>query len=259
MTLQTRTPLVLVHGNPETSAIWGPLLRQLGRSDAICLSPPGFGAPLPDGFDASPTGYRDWLVQCLAMFRTPVDLVGHDIGGELVFAVARTCPHLLRSWVTDTLGTQSPAYEWHPLAKLWRTPEAGEEWIRAVVEAPLAARIEALSGWGLGGVVTERLAAAVDSDMGRAILSFYRSPRLVTDDVPPTAMAVPGLALVAIEDTMVGTPDMHREIAEAVGAELAEMSDADHWWMVRGPAQAARVLSAFWQRLSLVAVCQDMS
>jgi pimeloyl-ACP methyl ester carboxylesterase len=218
-------------------------------SAAVCLSPPGFGAPLPEGFDASPAGYRDWLAECLGMFRTPVDLVGHDIGGDLVFAVARTCPRLVRSWVSDTLGTHAPTYEWHPLAKLWRTPKAGEEWIKTMVEAPLAARVEALSEWGIGGTVAERLAAAVDSDMGRAILSFYRSARLAADG-PSAAVALPGLALVALGDTMVGTPDMHREIAKAAGAQVAELANADHWWMVHDPAQAATVMSDFWRGLS---------
>lgn len=45
--------VVFVHGNPETSAIWGPLTAVLGRDDVVLLSPPGFGAPLPDGFGAT--------------------------------------------------------------------------------------------------------------------------------------------------------------------------------------------------------------
>ena len=42
--------VVLVHGNPETAAIWDPLIAELGRDDVVALSPPGFGAPVPDGF-----------------------------------------------------------------------------------------------------------------------------------------------------------------------------------------------------------------
>ncbi|SFF49810.1 hypothetical protein SAMN04488582_1021088 [Mycobacterium sp. 455mf] len=53
--------VVLVHGNPETDAIWGPLVEALGRDDVVRLSPPGFGAPLPDGFSATFLAYRDWL------------------------------------------------------------------------------------------------------------------------------------------------------------------------------------------------------
>src|ERR1700761_8712561 len=77
--------VVLVHGNPETDAIWGPLVEAIGRDDVVRLSPPGFGAPLPDGFPATYLGYRDWLEgeleAILAAGEEPVDLVGHDWGG----------------------------------------------------------------------------------------------------------------------------------------------------------------------------------
>ena len=53
--------IALVHGNPETDALWGPLVDELGRADVVRLSPPGFGAPLPDGFPATYLAYRDWL------------------------------------------------------------------------------------------------------------------------------------------------------------------------------------------------------
>jgi len=52
--------VVLVHGNPETDAIWGPLVDALGRDDVVRLSPPGFGAP-PDAFPATYLAHRDWL------------------------------------------------------------------------------------------------------------------------------------------------------------------------------------------------------
>ena len=63
-----RTPLVLVHGNPESAAIWGPLIGELDRADAVVLSPPGFGVPVPRGFDSSATTYRDWLASQLELF-----------------------------------------------------------------------------------------------------------------------------------------------------------------------------------------------
>ena len=52
-TVVLMTPLVLVHGNPEIDVIWDPLAAKLGR-EAIRLSPPGFGAPVPEGFEPSP-------------------------------------------------------------------------------------------------------------------------------------------------------------------------------------------------------------
>lgn len=60
--MQTERTVVLVHGNPETTAIWGPLVAALaerGDSDVVALSPPGFGAPIPLGFDPTMDAYAE--------------------------------------------------------------------------------------------------------------------------------------------------------------------------------------------------------
>src|SRR6201996_817410 len=90
--------IVFVHGNPETDAIWGPLVEALGRDDVVRLSPPGFGAPLPDDFPATYLAYRDWLERELEDGGEPVDLVGHDWGGGHVANVVIHRPELVRSW-----------------------------------------------------------------------------------------------------------------------------------------------------------------
>ena len=92
------TRAVFVHGNPETAAIWGPLLETLQHPDAVTLSPPGFGAPVPAGFDATPGGYAAWLIAQLESMGRPVDLVGHDWGAGHVMRVALDRPDLIRSW-----------------------------------------------------------------------------------------------------------------------------------------------------------------
>ncbi|MEV8406815.1 alpha/beta hydrolase [Streptomyces niveus] len=113
---ETRTK-VLVHGLPETSAVWEPLLEELvklGHRDVVRLSPPAFGAPWPDGFSATVEGYQDWLVGELSAFGAPVDLVGHDFGGVHAVNVAISRPDLLHSWVSDVAGVFEPDYVWHP-------------------------------------------------------------------------------------------------------------------------------------------------
>ena len=45
--------VVLVHGNPETDAVWSPLVAELARTDVVRLSPPGWGAPAPAGWGAT--------------------------------------------------------------------------------------------------------------------------------------------------------------------------------------------------------------
>ena len=93
--------VVLVHGNPETAAIWDDLREQLGRDDVIALSPPGFGAPVPDGFRATSDEYAAWLATKVAKLPPPLDLVGHDWGGGHVVRLVIAQPELVRSWAME--------------------------------------------------------------------------------------------------------------------------------------------------------------
>ena len=103
---------VFVHGNPETAAVWRPLIAELGRDDTYTLSPPGFGAPIPAGFGATSDDYVAWLAAELEAMSEPVDLVGHDWGSNHVVRLSCQRPDLLRSWCGDTAGAFAPDYVW---------------------------------------------------------------------------------------------------------------------------------------------------
>jgi pimeloyl-ACP methyl ester carboxylesterase len=241
---------VLVHGNPETAAVWGPLLGELGRDDVVCLSPPGFGVPLPDGFGATVTEYRDWLVREVEALGEPVHLVGHDWGGGHVVNVAMIRPDLLRSWATDVIGVFDPDYAWHPLAQVWQRPGEGEELVERMIGGPVGPRAARLVERGITLPVAEQLAAGQDAHMGRAILALYRSAaQPVMAELGrdlPAAAARPGLCLLATGDDMVGTDEQRRRSAERAGARTEVLDGLGHWWMVEDPARGARALSAFW-------------
>jgi pimeloyl-ACP methyl ester carboxylesterase len=51
--------IVLVHGNPETEAIWDDLIPHLRAQHVVRLSPPGFGSAVPPGFNCSIDAYRE--------------------------------------------------------------------------------------------------------------------------------------------------------------------------------------------------------
>jgi pimeloyl-ACP methyl ester carboxylesterase len=241
---------VFVHGNPETAAVWEPLLAELGRDDVTCLSPPGFGAPLPDGFGATADDYHRWLVAEVERFGEPVDLVGHDLGGSHVVRVAMTRPDLLRSWASDAVGVFHPSYTWHYLATLWQTPGVGEVDVARRFGGSVADRVEALVRRGFTRPVAERIAPAQDSAMGRAILAHYRSTgKSVMAELGrdlPAAATRPGLAIVASADNLVGTEVQRREAATAAGARVEVLDGLGHWWMTQDPARAAKALTAFW-------------
>jgi pimeloyl-ACP methyl ester carboxylesterase len=242
-------PAVFVHGNPETAAVWRPLLAELGRRDVVCLSPPGFGAPLPPGFGATVEEYRDWLVERLAAIGEPVDLVGHDWGGSHVINAVNARPDLVRSWVSDTLGSFDPDYQWHELARVWQTPGAGES---AVAErfGSVETRRTTLVQRGFPEDLATEIATGQGPEMQEAVLALYRSaaqPVMAELGRDLTGLTRrPGLAVLAGEDHVVGTDEQRRRTAARVGARVAELPGLGHWWMVQDPARGARMLTDFW-------------
>jgi pimeloyl-ACP methyl ester carboxylesterase len=245
--------VVLVHGNPETEAVWDLLSERLaarGRTDQVRLSPPGFGAPVPDGWTASVDEYRDWLVAELERIGEPVDLVGHDWGGGHVLNVAMSRPDLLRSWCSDVVGIYDPDYVWHDLAQVWQTSGEGEEAIEARLATPVEQAAQGLVALGMDPAVAQRVAPGFDAVMGRCILALYRSAaQPVLRDLGarlPDAAARPGLALTATEDHFVGTDDQRRRAAARAGARVGVLDGLGHWWMTRDPDRGAAVLTEFW-------------
>jgi pimeloyl-ACP methyl ester carboxylesterase len=247
-----RTPLVLVHGNPETAAAWGPLIGELDRTDAVVLSPPGFGVPAPRGFDLSATSYRDWLASQLELFRAPVDLVGHDWGGIHVAALAMSRPDLVRSWASDALGVFAPDYRWHPRAQVWQQEGPGEESVQQLWGGDLAQRLAVTSALGMTGRMAERVAAGMDPEMGRAVLGLLRSARqpamAEAGRLLSSAAQRPGLALIAMADIEAasGTVAQHEWAARESGATTVHLEGVGHWWPEETPAPVAEALTTFW-------------
>jgi pimeloyl-ACP methyl ester carboxylesterase len=247
-------PLVVVHGNPENAAVWGPLLGELQRDDAFTLSPPGFGVPAPVSFAATVAGYREWLIARLEQFREPVDLVGHDWGGVHVVQVAMARPDLIRSWASDALGVYAPGYVWHPRAQTWQQQGPGEELAKQIFSGTLKERLGVVASLGMTGPAAERVAAGMDDGMGEAVLSLLRSAaQPVMADIGRGLAAArrrPGLALIPLQDAgnASGTPDQHREAAQQAGTVIAEL-EVGHWWPITDAGPVAQALTGFWSHL----------
>jgi pimeloyl-ACP methyl ester carboxylesterase len=243
-------PAVFVHGNPETPAVWEPLIAELDRDDVLNLQLPGFGVPRPEGFAGTKEDYVDWLVAELEAIGTPVDLVGHDWGGGFVLRVACTRPDLLDTWVSDVAGLLDPEYVWHDFAQIWQTPGAGEQWVDLNVATSAQDRATLLEAVGVTPPAAATFAAAFDEEMGRCILTLYRSaaqPAMIEwGQDAEAASARPGLVVAPTEDPFTGGHDLARRVAERMGASHEPLDGLGHWWMLGDPARGARVLEEFW-------------
>ncbi len=233
--------LVFVHGNPETAAIWGPLLEELGRQDVILLSPPGFGAPVPDGFGCTQLEYRDWLAEGRTQ---PTRRTGGP-GPRGAAAAAQCCRwHRPEAGALVKMVGLDPEYVWHDLAQVWATPGAGE--LIEMLAAPRRARRgtqRVRVGHGGRGLPGTRGEARWAARCWRCVGHSTGARRHL--DVATR----PGLAIVATEDHFVGTEEMRQRTAARAGARVEVLEGLGHWWMLQDPVRAAGALSRFWADL----------
>jgi pimeloyl-ACP methyl ester carboxylesterase len=244
-----------VHGNPETTAIWTALVDELGRrgvDDIVLLSPPGFGAPTPEGWVPHRENYVRWLVGELDALGGEVDVVGHDWGAGHVFGVLAERPELVRTWAADCGGIGHPDYVWHDAAQGWQTPDVGEQMVQAMIDADPAGRAAMLAGLGLSKEAARDVAGAMNPEMGRCILGLYRSARQpamveLGRQLAARAATLPkGLVIVAPDDPYVGTPAMADHMATLMGADTVTLAGQGHWWMFADLDTVASALVAHW-------------
>lgn len=240
-------PVVLVHGVPETPAVWD-LLVPLLDGPVVTLGLPGFGNPRPPGFNSTMDEYATWLENELAALDGPIDLVGHDWGGILTTRLVTTEPGVVRSWVSDAVGAGEPDFQWHDFAKLWQTPGEGEKFWDDLRADP-AAGAAVLSSLGVPDEQSSIFAKALDEEMVDSILRLYRS----ANDIPglwgrgskPTK---PGLVIGGDSDPFVSAKGLQTS-AEKLGAEVAILEGAGHWWPLDAAEPAAEALQKFWSSL----------
>ena len=131
---------VFVHGVPETSAVWSPLVDELstrGVTNIVLLSPPGFGTPSPAGWGASMYDYRDWLLNELDNIDGPIDLVAHDWGAGYLYNALATQPHIVRSWATDVTECCTPTTSGTTQLRLGKLPTLVNRWLPAWLQCPI--------------------------------------------------------------------------------------------------------------------------
>jgi pimeloyl-ACP methyl ester carboxylesterase len=236
-------PVVFVHGVPDTQRVWRALIGRMRRDDVVTLSLPGFGCEVPSGFDCSKEAYCDWLLREMDNAGGPVDLVAHDWGALLALRVASLEPTLIRTWAVGG-APLDPEYEWHKVAKLWQTPEVGEQVMETITPETLAPSLVA------AGVPAEAAAEAarhVDATMKASILALYRSGVRVGAEWEHglARVGARGVVLWGADDPY-AAPVFGRRLASRTGARFVTYAECGHWWQLQRPGEVAKELEALW-------------
>jgi pimeloyl-ACP methyl ester carboxylesterase len=239
---------VFVHGVPEVAAIWDPLIEAVERDDVVALALPGFGSPLPDGFEPTMYRYSDWLADELERF-DEVDLVAHDWGALLSVKVLADRPGPVRSWALD-IGDMTDDFRWHDAARIWQTPGDGEALTEAWLAMDAAGRAATLANVGAPDDAARLMGEAIDAPMCTAILGLYRSAVDIGTEWGPgiDRWSVPGL-VVAAQDDQFRKPALARDLADRTGARILELDGVGHWWMHQAPDVVAPALRELWSEV----------
>jgi pimeloyl-ACP methyl ester carboxylesterase len=240
-------PVVFVHGVPDTHRVWRPVLERIHRADALAVSLPGFGNPLPGGFGATKEEYVVWLTKALEALPQPIDLVGHDWGSLLVVRIASTRPDLIRSWVGGAAPVSSD-YVWHRAARGWQTPQVGESMMAAL---DLSAAGRFLTDNGVPESQAREAARYLDPLMKDCILKLYRSARNVFAEweADLTQIRSPGLVIWGEGDPFAEARFADRMSEQTRARRVERLPDCGHWWQCQRPDETAAALVQHWRSL----------
>ena len=244
--------VVFVHGNPGSSRDWDDLLTRVAPlSRAVAFDMPGFGrADKPDDFDYTVDGYARFLGSALSQLGIErAHLVLHDFGGPWGLTWATQNPDQFASVVLINTGVLL-GYSWHYLARIWRTPLAGELFQAITTRSGLRTALRHGNPRGLPRAFVDRMYDDMDACTTRAILRLYRATndpgsaaRNLADGLRP--LDRPALVVWGAHDPYIPAAMAERQREAFSSAKIAILHGSGHWPFADDPAAVARVVEPF--------------
>jgi haloalkane dehalogenase len=244
-----RGTALCLHGYPESSYMWRPVLAALAARGWRALAPdlPGFG-------DSPPSPPLTWerAVDALGAFHSaldlgPVALVVHDWGGLIGLRWACDRPEAVRALVISSTGFFADG-RWHGLAQAMRTPGQGEELVDGLTREGFAAMMAQVSAAMSADAVTEYWKAFGTPERRQGQLELYRSgdfAKLVPYEGRLAALGVPALVLWGHDDPFAPLAGARRLHAELPGAQIELLPGTGHFVYDDAPQAAADAVGDF--------------
>ena len=248
--------IVFVHGNPGSRRDWDDLLSRVSPfARAVAFDLPGFGrADKPNTFEYTVEGYARFLERTLDQLGVQrARLVLHDFGGPWGLEWAARNPDRLDSAVLINTGVLLD-YRWHYLARIWRTPVAGEAFQASTTRTGFHTALKHGNPRGLPRGFVDRMYDDTDAGTTRAILRLYRA----TDD--PAGMGRrqadalrpldrPALVVWGAHDPYLPVALAYRQREAFPSAEIEILADSGHWPFADDPDAVGRVVEPFLRRV----------
>ncbi|MGH2886387.1 MAG: alpha/beta fold hydrolase [Solirubrobacteraceae bacterium] len=244
--------VVFVHGNPGSRRDWDDLLSRVAPfARAVAIDMPGFGgAERPRDFDYTVEGCARFLGSALDQLGIErAHLVLHDFGGPWGLEWAIGDPERLASAVLINTGVLVD-YHWHYLAKIWRTPVAGEAFQATTTRSGLRMALRHGNPRGLPRAFVDRMYDHSDAGTTRAVLSLYRATddpggvgRRHADALAP--LDRPALVVWGAHDPYLPVALAERQREAFPSAEIAILEESGHWPFADDPDGVGRYVEPF--------------
>lgn len=254
-------PAVLLHGVPQHSLMWEPLIAELAR-DRTVIAPDlkGMGQSEVRGPYDIPTLIRELVALIRDQVRTPIDVVGHDWGGALAIALARSPARVVRRLVVVNAPYRHVNYLRAAHMAFFATPVVPE-----LVFQTLGAKRTVggmLRAAGRRGPLTEETINAYaepyeDPERVKAMLAYYRwvvrrrlSGRLTKHEPtgPQTVDVERSLVVWGTADSVLPASVGDAAVRDLGATQYVTVPSAGHWVIEDAPEIAIPAIAAFLRR-----------
>jgi pimeloyl-ACP methyl ester carboxylesterase len=181
-----------------------------------------------------------------------VHLVLHDFGGP--FGLTWGVQHADR-WASVALLNIGlmPGYQWHLMAKRWRTPVLGELTQAWIPRAAWRRIMQSSSPRGLPPEFVDKMYDDYDRETRRTVLKLYRAtpnPGNMAGELGDAIAALhePALVIWGASDPFIGVEFAERQREFFDVEDVAILPDSGHWAFQDDPQRVEELLIPFLQR-----------
>ena len=248
------SPVLFLHGSPDSHDMWLPVLPYLGDDKRFIIPDlPGFGqSTLPDSFSLSLDNMADFVRDLLAQLdvHEPVTLVTTDFGVHYGMAFMVKYPQLVRGAAISNSNFFRD-YNWHFFAQLYRLPVLGELLIASASRSMMRSTLKSMAP----AMPESYIDSSYDKGFGSAsvrktILRMYRERESKDfagwdDKLLRLLEEKPAIVLWGDKDPFI-SPDFGDRWGKA---EVHHFKDFSHWLPLEASAEYGAALLQWMDRL----------